>query len=184
MKRRDALRNLALLTGGLVLVPSCDFSKEDILAAYQNLQITPSLKQLLADIADTIIPAGNIKGAADIEVQDFILVMVNDCVDETGQQSFMKGLQGFESFSKKTAGKNFSKLTQEEKENLILGGLSAEEESEKDIRSFLGTTKRFTIQGFMLSEYIQTEVKPYSLIPGDYQGEVLISDIKTERING
>jgi hypothetical protein len=78
MNRRDALRSLALITGGLVLVPSCDFSKEDILAAYQNLQITPSLQQLLKDIAGTIIPAGNIKSAADIEVQDFILVMVND----------------------------------------------------------------------------------------------------------
>ncbi|WP_291784476.1 gluconate 2-dehydrogenase subunit 3 family protein [Cecembia sp.] len=184
MKRRDALRNLALLTGGLVLVPSCDFSKEDILAAYQNLQITPSLKQLLANIADTIIPPGEIKGAADLSVQDFILVMVNDCMDESGQQSFMNGLQGFESFSKNTAGKNFSKLIQEEKENLILGGLSNEEESEKDIRSFLGTTKRFTIQGFMLSEYIQTEVKPYSLIPGDYQGQVRIADLNTERIHG
>ncbi|RZS95549.1 gluconate 2-dehydrogenase subunit 3 family protein [Cecembia calidifontis] len=184
MKRRDALRSLALITGGLVLVPSCDFSKEDILAAYKNLQITPSLKQLLAGIADTIIPPGNIKGAADLSVQDFILVMVNDCVDENGQQAFMKGLQAFEGFSKKTSGKNFSKLTKEEKENLILSGLSTEEENEKDIRSFLETTKRFTIQGFMLSEYIQTEVKPYSLIPGDYKGEVLIADIKTERING
>jgi hypothetical protein len=184
MKRRDALRSLALLTGGLVLVPSCDFSKEDILSAYQNLQITPSLKQLLADIADTIIPPGNIKGASDLSVQDFILVMVNDCVEENGQKAFMQGLQGFEDFSKKTAGKGFSKLTQEEKESLILSGLSTEEENQKDIRSFLGTTKRFTIQGFMLSEFIQTEVKPYSLIPGDYQGEVLIADLKTEKIHG
>jgi hypothetical protein len=184
MKRRDALRSLALLTGGLVLVPSCDFSKEDILSAYQNLQITPSLKQLLADIADTIIPPGNIKGASDLSVQDFILVMVNDCVDENGQQSFMKGLQGFGDFSKKTKGQAFSNLDTGLKEELILAGLTTEDEKEKDIRSFLGNTKRFTIQGFMLSEYMQTEVKPYSLIPGDYQGEVLIADLKTERING
>ena len=173
-----------MITGGLVLVPSCDFSKEDILSAYQNLQITPSLKQLLADIANTIIPPGDIKGAADIEVQDFILVMVNDCVDENGQQSFMNGLQGFEDFSKKTEGKAFSALSQEEKENLILMGLYTENETETDIKAFLGTTKRFTTQGFMLSEYIQTEVKPYSLIPGDYQGEVLIADLNPVKIHG
>ena len=184
MKRRDALRSLALLTGGLVLVPSCDFSKEDILAAYHNLQITPALKQLLADIADTIIPPGEIKGASDLSVQDFILVMVNDCVDENGQQSFMNGLQGFEGFSKKTTGNTFSKLETVQKEELLLAGLTTETEAERDIRSFLGTAKRFTIQGFMLSEYIQTEVKPYSLIPGDYQGEVRIADLNTERIHG
>jgi hypothetical protein len=184
MKRRDALRSLALITGGLVLVPSCDFSKEDILSAYQNLNITPSLKQLLADIADTIIPAGNIKGAADIEVQDFILVMVNDCMDEEGQKTFMNGLNSLEDFSKKTAGSSFGKLDQKQKESLILSGLSTEEESQKEIRDFLRMTKRFTTQGFMMSEYIQTQVKPYSLIPGEYKGDVLIADLKPERING
>lgn len=184
MKRRDALRNLALITGGLVLVPSCDFSKEDILSAYKNLDITPTLKQLLAELANTIIPSGNLKGAADIEVQDFILVMVNDCIDEDGQKSFMKGLQGFEDYSKKTLGNAFSKLAPSEKEKLILDGLATEEEDQKDTKSFLGITKRLTIQGFMMSEYIQTEVKPYSLIPGDYQGEVLIADLKTGKING
>lgn len=184
MKRRDALRSLALLTGGLVLVPSCDFSKEDILSAYQNLEITPSLKKLLAEIADTIIPAGNLKGAADIEVQDFILVMVNDCLSEEAQQTFMAGLKGFEDFSKKSKGNKFNKLNQEQKETLILEGLSTEEESQKAIKDFLQTTKRFTIQGFMASEYMQTEVKPYSLIPGDYKGDVLIADLKPEKING
>ncbi|WP_194973447.1 gluconate 2-dehydrogenase subunit 3 family protein [Aquiflexum lacus] len=184
MKRRDALRSLALLTGGLVLVPSCDFSKEDILGAYQNLEITPTLKQLLAEIADTIIPAGNLKGAADIEVQDFILVMVNDCMEKEAQQIFMSGLKGFDDFSKKSTRDKFEKLSQEQRETLVLEGLSTEDESQQVIKNFLRTTKRFTIQGFMVSEYMQTEVKPYSLIPGEYKGDVLIAELKPERING
>lgn len=183
MKRRDALRSLALLTGGLVLVPSCDFSKEDILSAYQKLQITPSLSQLLAQIADTIIPAGKIKGAKDLSVQDFILVMVNDCVDEEGQKSFMAGIQGFEAFSESSAGKAFSKLEVSQRESLLQTGLALEDEKQKHIKDFLSMAKRFTIQGFMLSEYIQTEVKPYSLIPGEYK-DVLIADLKPERIDG
>ncbi|WP_373520811.1 gluconate 2-dehydrogenase subunit 3 family protein [Aquiflexum sp.] len=184
MKRRDALRSLALLTGGLVLVPSCDFSQEDILSAYQNLEITPTLKQLLAAIADTIIPAGNLKGASEIEVQDFILVMVNDCMVKEAQQTFMFGLNGFEDFSKKSTGKKFERLTQEQRDALVLEGLSTGDESQQSIKDFLRTTKRFTIQGFMASEYMQTEVKPYSLIPGEYKGDVLIADLKPERING
>jgi hypothetical protein len=191
MNRRDALRSLALITGSLVLVPSCDFSKEDILAAYQNLQITPSQQQLLKDIAGTIIPGGNIKSAADLDVQDFILVMVNDCVDAEGQKSFMQGLQGFDDFSKKTGGSSFSKLDQAGREAVVKAALAIEvpvdakiEESDKATKEFIGIAKRFTVQGFMMSEYIQTEVKPYSLIPGDYKGSVLISDLKPERING
>ncbi|MCH6201795.1 gluconate 2-dehydrogenase subunit 3 family protein [Aquiflexum sp. LQ15W] len=191
MKRRDALRSLALITGGLVLVPSCDFSKEDILSAYQNLQITPSLQQLLKEIAGTIIPGGDIKSAAEIEVQDFILVMVNDCIDAGGHKSFMQGLQGFEDFSKKSGGSAFSKLDQAGRKAVVKAALEVEvatdakpEDPQKATKEFIAMAKRFTIQGFMMSEYIQTQVKPYSLIPGDYQGAVLISDLKHERING
>jgi len=198
MQRRDALKALALLTGGAVLVPSCDFMKEDILAAYRNLQVTPSLQKLLAAIADTIIPAGTIKGAADISVQDFILVMVNDCMKEEKQKVFMQGLSAFIDYSKKAGGKSFAKLTSEQKSAVVLAGFDiknepAENENEKQkltrenedaVRECLQITKRFTIQGFMMSQYIQTEIKPYQLIPGEYQGAVLVSDIKKEIIHG
>jgi hypothetical protein len=36
----------------------------------------------------------------------------------------------------------------------------------------------------MASEYIQTEIIPYSLIPGEYNGAVLIADIQNTRVNG
>ncbi|MDZ7647502.1 MAG: gluconate 2-dehydrogenase subunit 3 family protein [Cytophagales bacterium] len=80
-------------------MPSCNFLKEDILAAYANLQMTESSKVLLAGIAETIIPAGTIKGAADIAVEDFILVMVNDCLKPENQKSFTQGLNGFKEYT-------------------------------------------------------------------------------------
>jgi hypothetical protein len=188
MQRREALKSLALLTGGAVLIPSCNFEKEDILAAYSNLQITPSLQTLLGEIANTIIPPAQLKGAADLAVQDFILVMVNDCLDTNQQTQFTKGLQEFNAFSKKSGGGNFSKLELAEKEKVVIAGLAiaadTTDENQKAVREFLSIAKQFTIQGFMMSEYIMTEVKPYSLIPGRYNGEVLISSISTEKING
>lgn len=57
------------------------------------------MKQLLGKIADTIIPPGKIKGASDLEIQDFILVMVNDCMDEDAQKSFTKGFKAFENYT-------------------------------------------------------------------------------------
>jgi hypothetical protein len=187
MHRREALKSLAILTGGAVLIPSCNFEKEDILVAYSNLQVTASQQTLLGAVANTLIPPGQLKGAADLSVQDFILVMVNDCLDKDQQQQFVKGLQGFNSFSKKTGGSIFSKLGTGEKEKVVIEGLSIgvdADENLKPIREFLSITKRFTIQGFMMSEYIQTEIKPHSLIPGKYNGEVLISSISNLKING
>jgi hypothetical protein len=45
-------------------------------------------------------------------------------------------------------------------------------------------TKRYTTQGFLVSQYIQTEIKPYEMIPGEYKGAVLLSDVKKEFIHG
>ena len=190
MNRRIALRHLALISGGLAFIPSCDFSSDDILTAYNNLKITQSQKQLLGDISNVIIPAGEIKGALDIEVPDFILVMVNDCLNSEQQTLFSTGLAAFPDFAKQSGGGDFANLNTKEKEAIILSGQNLEgDETEKGaeniaISYFLNTTKRMTIQGYMASEYIQSEVIPYSLIPGAYNGSVLISDIQKPRING
>lgn len=184
MNRRVALRHLALISGGLALVPSCDFSSDDILSAYNKLNVTVSQKALLGQISNTIIPAGEIKGALDIEVPDFILVMVNDCMNAEQQAQFTAGLAAFPEYVKSETGSSFSKLSNKGKEEIILSGTQLEGEENKALSFFLNTSKRFTIQGYMASEYIQTEVIPYSLIPGEYNGAVLISDLQKPRING
>ena len=184
MNRRIALRHLALISGGLVMIPSCDFSSDDILAAYQNLKVTNSQKKLLGEISHTIIPSGEIKGALELDVADFILVMVNDCMTTENQQQFTAGLAAFPKYASEAKGKDFEKLTTKEKEELIHSGTKLETEETKALSYFLNTAKRFTIQGYMASEYIQTEIMPYSLIPGEYNGAVLISDLQKPRING
>ena len=190
MNRRIALRHLALISGGLALIPSCDFSSDDILAAYENLKVTASQKQLLGDISNTIIPAGELKGALELEVPDFILVMVNDCMTSENQALFSSGLAAFPDYAKHTAGKKYDKLSAKEKEDLIQAGLdlkaaeTPEGEKDRTIMYFLNTTKRLTMQGYMASEYIQTEIIPYSLIPGPYNGAALISETQKPRING
>jgi hypothetical protein len=191
MNRRHALRHIALISGGLALIPSCDFSKEDILAAYENLKITATQKALIAAISDSIIPAGEIKGALDLAVPDFILVMVNDCFTKENQEKFTAGLEAFPEYAEKTAGKKFADLSSKEKETFLLQGIAItgdENTSEGKLLAqvgyFLSSVKRFTIQGYMASEYIQTEIIPYSLIPGEYNGAVLIADIQNTRVNG
>lgn len=190
MNRRHALRHIALISGGLALIPSCDFSKEDILAAYQNLKVTASQKALLGAISDTIIPAGEIKGALDLEVSDFILVMVNDCFTKENQEKFSTGLNVFPDYVNQVSGKKYEALSVKEKEQLILdaakleGGDTEEGKRNAAISYFVNSTKRFTIQGYMASEYIQTEIIPYSLIPGEYNGAVLITDLQKPRVNG
>jgi hypothetical protein len=106
------------------------------------------------------------------------------------QRLFSSGLGAFPDYAKTKTGKKYDKLSAKEKEDLIQTGIdlkpedTPEGENDKAISYFLNTTKRLTMQGYMASEYIQTEIIPYSLIPGPYNGASLISESQNPRING
>lgn len=190
MERRQVLKELAILTGGIFLVPSCDFSKEDILKAYKNLKITESDKQLLDKICGVIIPSGSVvKGADDLAVVDFVLVMTNDCYEEKTQHTFLHGLRSIEAISKELTGKKLSNQSQDESVDFIqsvIGGKvkGADEQGMRDLTYFLNTTKVLTIEGFMTSEYVMTEIMPYELVPGSFKGKVKIQEGEKVNIYG
>ena len=191
MDRRIALKQLALLAGGLVAIPSCDFSRENILAAYKKLQINADHKKLLTKVVETIIPGGDIPGAKELDIQDFVLVMANDCLSEANQMDYTNGLKQCDQFVQKEFGNRFEKMDQAKAEEVFtsmvsahgdeLGKKEGEEYNREEIRYFLNTTKRFTLQGYLKSEYFMTEVMPYKLIPEKFQGQKIIN--QSEKIN-
>lgn len=186
MDRRLALKQLALFTGGLMAFPSCDFSRENVLAAYEKLQVTDAHQDLLAKVVETILPGREIKGAKELNMQDFVLVMANDCLAEEDQSRFIKGLKNFNAYVKKQSGSSFEKLDQETAERSFTHIVDSEDKSEEmeGLKYFLNTTKRFTLQGYLSSQYFMTEVMPYNMVPGGFQGERLIDPTEKINING
>ena len=188
MDRRKALRNLGILTGGMVLLPSCEFSKEKISFALNNLQVTETQESLLKDIVSVLIPEGDLPGAGSLQVHDFIWVMVDDCMDKEKQAAYIRGLNDFDSQIEKMTGRTFTYQNNEERV-LALKGIAevptdGSAKVNDDVRSFFNTTKELTILGYMRSEYIMTEVMPYTLIPGSYGPCETIDNTKRINVNG
>ncbi len=188
MDRRSALKQAALLAGGLAWLPSCDFGPQRAAVALDNLQLDTDLQDLLAKVAATIIPSeenesGEISpGAEEMDLYRFILVMVDDCLPSEDQTAFSNGLKQLTLFTKAHLEKPFPQKEQTENEAILTQLMEIEEapaategaevspaEQLKDIQTFLGITKRYTIQGYMVSEYFMTEKFPYKLVPGPYQ---------------
>jgi len=186
MDRRLALKQLALFTGGLMAFPSCDFSRENVLAAYEKLQVTEAQKNLLAKVVETILPGGDIVGAKELDMQDFVLVMANDCLTEEDQSRFVKGLKNFDQYIQKNFGSSFGKMDQEAAERSFMAIVDTEDGDGEveELKYFLNTTKRFTLQGYLSSEYFMTEIMPYKMIPGGFEGQVKIDPTKKINING
>jgi len=187
MNRRNALKNLGILTGSIVLFPSCDFSEEKVSLALGKFNVMSGEEALMKELVSCMIPEGDFSGAGSLNIQDFVWVMADDCLDEASQTSFLEGLHGFDDGMKKLGGKSFLKLTQEERvKNLSRLELDAESDlmpENENLIKFVQITKYFTILGYMNSEYIMTGVMPYSLVPGSYGTCESIDNSKRININ-
>lgn len=178
MDRRSALKQLAILGGGIILAPSCTFDSERLSVALDNLNIIPEQEKLLAQVVNTIIPATDIPGGKELKLHQFVLIMVDDCRGKEEQKSFVEGLKELNPLSDNNYGKSFSDCDAKQREDLIAGVLGDNEQEQSNVpavQKFLSMTKRYAIQGFLTSEYIMTEVLPYKLVPGSFDGCVKIS---------
>ncbi|RUA06949.1 MAG: gluconate 2-dehydrogenase subunit 3 family protein [Flavobacteriia bacterium] len=179
MLRRTALKKLGILTGGLILLPSCNFSEEKASVILKSLNITAEQEKVLKAIVDTLIPEGEIPGAISLGVDHFVWIMVDDTLNAGRQHMFIKGLSLFNSNVKKESGKSFEKLRKEDQFKTLAKASANNENGE--IIDFINTTKYLTQMGYMQSEYIMTRIMPYSLVPRSY-GNCVDTD-PNKRIN-
>lgn len=187
MERRDAVRNIAFLMGGVlsattigVFLDSCNApsTKEgaDLFSADQDLLIT--------EVADIIIPSTKTPGAKAAGVGPWISVMVRDCFPKDAQDAFVKGLKDLEARSKKEFKNSFLKISVKERGELLnkvkdetLAAKKAEtEKAAATGKATLGTSYFFeilrdlTVLGYFTSEIGATQALEYVDVPGRYNG--------------
>jgi len=155
------------MAGGLALLPSClrDEGKSSILL--KNISISLNEENLLAEIAETIIPRTKTPGAKQLKLHLFVLKMLDDCYEEAEQKQFVKGLSMFEDQVHDQFSKSFAKLSVHQRESMLskLGNNSSAE-----LAAFYKIMKEKTIDGYLNSQYVMTNLVIYELVPGRYNG--------------
>lgn len=169
VSRRSLLKNLLIVTGGMLVLPACvqDKSKAGILL--NNMEVSADHEALLAEIAETIIPATDTPGAKDLYAHLFALKMVDDLSTKEEQDQFLRGLKEIDALSKKRLDTSFTKATVEQRETL-LKSISTDADVSEDVKAFYKKLKGLTIQAYTTSKFYLTEVQPYKLNPGFFKG--------------
>ena len=171
MQRRSAIKNLALTIGGTIVLPSWAnaWNKE----SFQNptFNISPSQEILLAEIVGTIVPKTDTPGAKELNIHQFTSKMVSDCYDKKSQETFAKGFDLVDVAAKKDFSKPFVECDAKQK-LAILNKMSNSENS--DEKSFVRLVKNLTIQGYLSSEYVMTNLRVYEFAPARYHGCVTV----------
>jgi Gluconate 2-dehydrogenase subunit 3 len=177
INRRTALRQLAIISAGAALLPSCLHRHAKPSVSLKNFTITGDQEKLLEELAATLIPTDTTPGARDVSAHLFILRMMDDCSPKTDQEKFMKGLVLFDEASKTASGKSFTEASPAQQEAL-LSAIESKRLSKQpgdELNFFYSTTKKLTILAYSSSPFFLTKVQVYELVPGRFHGCVPVT---------
>jgi len=136
-------------------------------------------KDLLAALADTIIPPTDSPGARAANVQDFMITLLKDCTDRHSLNNFIDGLKDLEShcrsyyhasFIRCTEADRISTLAWFEKKDRPHSGLLGKAENRYLGKPFFTTLKQHTVTAYCTSEPGATHGLAYVPVPVNYQG--------------
>jgi len=201
LNRRDAIQRVAFLMGGALSAPtmiamldSCQSKTAS--EASGSFALTSDFKNLVAEIAEIIIPKTSTPGAKEAGVGPFVEMMLKDCYSAAQQAHFLKGLEDLEDASKEVnGGKRFLESTLEQQIALLKKfEVLANEEAKKNEASkkivdnetglakdtkgkteeppvpFFKIMKELTLLGYFTSEIGCKQALAYVEIPGRYEG--------------
>ena len=173
MNRREAL----LLLAGTAALPDSLLAMGR--AVHQRIRagtlrvLTPHQNEIVATIAELIIPKTDTPGAREAGVPAFIDVMLADWGDDDQRKMFSGGLANVDERSRATFGKDFIGCTAAQ-QGEILQDLDYELARLRDAKadtskSFFGAMKWLTLTGYYTSEVGATSELHYRVVPGRFE---------------
>lgn len=167
MNRRYAIRSLALISGSLITLPAWMGCGADDKPLTHFSSFSSKEQELLASLADTIIPAGNSIGALSVGVDKFLQKLFDDCYEKEVQDNIKAQLKVLSASAKTTYKESFADCTQVQREQLLMK-LSAS--ANKEENDFFKLIKSETIRGFNTSQQVMEKYFNYKVAPGHYYG--------------
>ena len=175
MERRELLKMIALVTGGVfiggdLLLSGCKnppsiggdtFNENDI--------------SFLDEVGETILPRTKSPGAKDAAIGQFMTVMVNDCYDEKDQKTFHAGIRKLDDACEKMHKTGFMKATPEQRTSLLVALDKeakdyAQKKKKEDENHYFTQMKQLTLFGFFTSKPGMTQALRHVAVPGKYDG--------------
>jgi hypothetical protein len=169
MERRLVIKQVLIMAGGMLLLPSCLRQEGKSTIALKNIKVGLDQENLLAEIAAAIIPKTDTPGAKELKLQLFVLKMLDDCYEEKVQQQFLRGLDELAQLAHSRFSQTYEKLPVAQKQELLLAAGAVQDPS-ADLAVFYTIMKERTINGYLNSQYVMTNLVIWELVPGRYNG--------------
>jgi hypothetical protein len=178
MNRRDAISRVGLILGGTVIgaeafLAGCTKRPEETVSW---MNFSTDTVGLLDEVGETILPASAASpGAKEAKIGEFMKIIVSDCYDEKDQHTFIDGIGKLDEASQKKFSKNFMKLSENERHDLLVGiDQEAKDYSKnkkmEDPTHYFTMMKQLTLWGYFTSEVGSTKALRFLPVPGKFDG--------------
>ncbi len=186
IQRRELLRRVAWMLGGAVSAPAalailqgCSAKDAAVSAtAFKPVFLTgPSQMDVVAEIAEIIIPKTSTSGATDAGVPAFIDSVLAAVYPQDAQQRFTAGLGEF-SAAAQASGTPFLEQQPAQRVAFVKQALEKALEGERNPKPFILMARELTLLGFFSSRVGITENMEYVAVPTVFHGCVPLSQMK------
>jgi gluconate 2-dehydrogenase gamma chain len=183
LRRRELLQRAAWLLGGAVSAPAalallqgCSKQASPKLAAQSAMQFMTEGKMadIVAEIAEIMIPKTDTSGAKDAGVPLFIDDALNSTYPKDAQDRFKAGCAEFEAAAK-ASGQPFLERDPAGRVAVVQQTLAAALAGEHEPQPFILMVRELTLLGFFTSRVGITENMDYVAVPTVYHGCVPLS---------
>lgn len=200
MKRRDLLKIMPLSLGSVITAPtlmqllaSCEERKD---LSWKPIFLDSKQGYVIDNLADIILPSSKEVGALDVNIPQFIDLILKEVIDKKGQILFLKGALAFQHEFEKTFNKNVLEGTKNEFLELLSQYFKLSENDQEQvfkllemeegqienkelyyIYKYLTFIRKYSIVGFYASKKVGTEVLNYNPVPGSYEACVPASEV-------
>ncbi len=123
----------------------------------------------VAAVADAILPRSDTPGALDVQVPQFIDLLIAVWLREAARESLRRGIAELEAHAVTTHGAGWVALREPQRQQEIAWGESREGTPSEGQRAFR-RLKGWTVHGWMTSERVRREVFRVRVVPGEYRG--------------
>ncbi|MFY0689553.1 MAG: gluconate 2-dehydrogenase subunit 3 family protein [Cyclobacteriaceae bacterium] len=179
IKRREALKKVGYLLGGVVSAPVLLNTLQGCVPE-PGLSWTPQLfteeeANVVTKMVDLIIPKTDTAGAVELGIPKYIEDMVR-LVYPSRKGEFTKGLANFLKACESKMGSAFLDLDQEDQFDYL-----SQLNKNANRQSFYYKIKELSVTGFAVTEVGATQVMQYVAIPGNWDGCLPVDEMGGKR---
>jgi hypothetical protein len=171
VERRDLLRALGAAAAFTMMPRTAQTAWETVASSASPMRrvLTDERADLVAALADAIIPRTDTPSATDVNVPAFIDVIVADYYSDDERAVFLAGLDLIGARVKRTDVTSFAGLSPESQKALLDSLDQPVDRQAPDARAW-NRLKGLVIHGYFTSERVQKDVLKTVVMPGRYDG--------------